>query len=355
MSGYSEILKMVSKWQQELTEQNTDGDFNDILHQLIYLERVKFQPFLPTLFSTRHPTSYMDRLYAWLTNPGLTGEEQRDLLRFAYQIAFFSFDDFTVLFQSAFTGPISRWCIDQSNIKLNDADWPERIYEERNQKTWFCPVTDSLLISVFHHVNEITDKNYRPAFRELKRFGDERPEPDKNKIKKHIYDKGYKRLVLLEDFVGTGKQTFKAVQWAVDTLDIPVLFCPMVIGPEGASRYRQLEMETDMKASAGSPEKFRFSPIFTLDSDCFVWNKNASVSELFQRISSLAEKIHQDLEASQKHCKEGPFGFRREISTLAGAAAVMFSNTPNNALPLLWHDAEGRWKSLFPRVARQPL
>src|SRR5690606_25350584 len=144
---------------------DVDGDFNDILAQLIYLERVKFEPFLPTIFSSRHPASYMERLHAWLTNPGLTGDEQRDLFRFAYQIAFFSFDDFTLLFQSAFTGPISRWCIDQSGVKLSDSKWRERLHEERNRKTWFCPVTDSLLISVFHHVNEITDKDRRPAFR----------------------------------------------------------------------------------------------------------------------------------------------------------------------------------------------
>lgn len=353
MNGYNQILAMVSEWQNEAAPPGAAPDWKAILDHLAYLERVKFQPFIPTLYSSSHPASFMDRLHAWINNPGLEEEDRRDLFRFANQIAFFSFDDFVSLFRSAFAGPITRWCIDQAGVRLSEPDWQAKLWRERKEKTWFCPVTDSLLISVFHHVNEITGKDRRPAFRELKHFGDGQVDPEKNRIIRHIRHKGYERLVLLEDFVGTGDQTFAAVEWAVDRLGLPVLFCPMIIGPEGAERYRSYE--ADICRREGSPGRFAFAPIFCLDPDCFVWNRDAPASDLFQRISALAERMHGGLQSFALGCPEGHLGYRNENSRLAGATVVNFSNTPNNALPVIWHDAEGHWKSLFPRVVRQPL
>lgn len=352
MNGYDKVLAMVTEWRREMESTEEGGKLNKILEHLAYLERIKFQPFLPTLYSTKSSASFMDRFHAWLNNPDLSTEDKKDLFQFAEHIAFFSFDDFVALFQHAFSGPITRWSMDQAKIQLSDDDWITKLDEARFQKTWFCPVTDSLLISVFHHVNGITDKNRRPAFRELMFFGDERPEPEKNKILKHIRARRYERLVLLEDFVGSGKQTFDTVKWAVEKLGIPVLFCPIIIGPEGAEKYRKLETEINAN---GSAQPFCFSPILTLGEDSFVQNLSENVTKLFQRIADLAHKIHDSLEASNASCSEGALGYGTKTSNVRGATAVLFSNTPNNSLPLIWHAAEGRWSPLFPRVTRQPL
>ena len=224
MNSRDKILDMVTEWRREIESTTEGGQLMKTLEHLEYLERLKFQPFLPTLYSSYHSASFMDRLHAWLNNPNLSTREQRDLFQFAEQIAFFSFDDFVALFQHAFSGPITRWSIDQTKIQISDDDWTKELNESRYQKTWFCPVTDSFLISVFHHVNGITDKNRRPAFRELMHFGDERTEPKENKILKHIRARGYEKLVLLEDFVGTGNQAFETVKWAIETLGFPCFF-----------------------------------------------------------------------------------------------------------------------------------
>jgi len=354
MNARDPILKLMTDWQDQLSDRDASARLSLILENLRFLERIKFTPYVPTLYS-RHHAAFAERFYRWLTNPGITSAQQRDLFEFAHHIAFFSFDDFAAMFQCAFSGPISRWCMSQAGLSLNHPDWQARLQEERFDRTWFCPVTDSLLISVFHHVNEIEGKNRKPAFRELMLFGDETLDPDKNKIHQHIRAKNYQRIVLLEDFVGTGGQSFKTVEWAVRTLRIPVLFCPMIISPEGAAKYRDLQVafSREQAANPALPD-FDFIPVFEMSGDCFVHSTENVPEPLFMRICTLAEEIHARLSESQQHCKEGALGYWNEDSPQKGATVVMFSNTPNNSLPLLHHSAES-WSPLFPRVARQPL
>lgn len=348
------ILELVNAWQAEIAEPEVAGRLARILDNLRFLERVKFTPYVPTLYS-RRPASFEERFHRWLKNPNLAPAQQRDLFEFAYRIAFFSFDDFTAMFQSAFSGPISRWCMSQAGLRLDQLDWQARLDEERFNKTWFCPVTDSLLISVFHHVNGIEGKDRKPAFRELMHFGDETEDSQKNKIHKHIRAKGYARIILLEDFVGTGSQSLKTIEWTVRTLRLPVLFCPMIIASEGADKFRALKAKLDLETNGNPPlPDFAFEPILELDRDCFVHHVETDQESLFGRIRSLAEEIHVRLSEAQKHCKDGPLGYWNEDSPQKGAAVVMFSNTPNNSLPLIHHGAD-QWSPLFPRVARQPL
>jgi len=354
MTARDPILKLLTDWQDLASGQGASIHLNRILENLRFLERVKFTPYVPTLYS-RQPAAFAERLHRWLTNPGLTSAQQRDLFEFAHHIAFFSFGDFATMFQSAFSGPISRWCMSQAGLRLDQPDWQTRLNEERYYRTWFCPVTDSLLISVFHHVNEIEGKNRKPAFRELMFFGDENSDIETNKIHQHIRAKNYQRIVLLEDFVGTGTQSFKTVEWAVRTLRLPVLFCPMIISPEGAAKFRELQA-TIRQGQETNPNlpAFDFIPVFEISSGCFVHSSDNSPNSLFARICTLAENIHTRLSESQQQCKEGPLGFWNDDSPQKGATVVMFSNTPNNSLPLLHHSAES-WSPLFPRVARQPL
>ena len=354
MSARDPILEMIEKWKDAASPSDDAKRFNRILDNLRYLDRVKFQPFVPTLYS-RHPISYMDRLHAWLSNRGLSLDQQQDLFEFAYHIAFFSFDDFAGLFQNAFTGPITRWCLSQAGIRLEDKDWHARLDDERFNKTWFCPVTDSLLISVFHHVNAIEGKSRKPAFRELMCFGDQTADAHRNKIKIHMARAGYKRIVLLEDFVGTGNQTEETIKWTLETLELPVLFCPMIIAPEGAKRYRDLKKDYDIKRKKdpGVPS-FEIEPIFELSHDCFVFDAISAPSPLLERIRRLAEDVHARLSKTKEECKDGALGYWNAGSPQKGATVVKFDNTPNNSLPLIYHSSSN-WNCLFPRVARQPL
>lgn len=349
MSARDTILKMVTDWQDEVTDRDHAARLMRILEDLRFLERNKFNPYVPALYS-RHPSEFTERFHRWLNNPGLASAQKRDLFEFAHCIAFFSFDDFATLFHNAFSGPISRWCMSQAGLRLDSQpDWPTKLDDERFKNTWFCPITDSLLISVFHHVNEITNKERKPAFRELKHFG------DAAKITDHATNKGYKRIVLLEDFVGTGTQSLKTVEWAVRTLKLPVMFCPMVIATEGADFYRSLEVKLNKeRASNVALPEFHFWPVFELGSDCFVHSADTVDDSLYDRIRTLAKEIDARLSLLGQGYKYGPLGFWDANSLQQGANVVMFSNTPDNSLPLLHHSADD-WTPLFPRVSRESL
>lgn len=350
MNAYNRVLRMVTDWQGQIESPVECCQFKELLDHLAYLERVKFQPYLPALYSNRFPPSFMERFYAWLNNDEVADDEKKDLFQFAEHIAFFSFDDFAALFQNAFSGPITRWCMDQAGIRLTSSGWLDTLNEECYQRTWFCPITDSLLISLFHHVNSITDKERKPPYRDLAEFGS--PEL----VLEYISENKFNKLVLLEDFIGTGTQAMKAVKWALKNLPIPILFCPIIAGEEALERYSQLteKVRSDESDKFQCPS-FEFEPIFKLGGDCFTYNEAEEASPLFKNISNLNEKIHKVLETTNSHCPEGEWGFCKPDSKLRGSTAVMFSNTPNNSLPLIWHGAEGQWNPLFPRVARQSL
>lgn len=354
MSARDHILEMVTAWQAETTDSKRAAHLARTLENLRFLDRVKFTPYVPSLYSSQ-PASFEERFHRWLNNPGISPAQQRDLFEFAYHLAFFSFDDFTAMFQNAFTGPISRWCMNGAEITLDQSEWQDRFNEERFENTWFCPVTDSLLISVFHHVNGVEGKERKPAFRDLMHFGDETEDEEKNKILKYIHDSGYKRIVLLEDFVGTGGQSIRTVEWAVRTLKLPLLFCPMIIAPEGADKYQKLKAKLDSERGKDPTfPQFTFEPILELDEDCFVETAQTATASLFGRIRSLSRDIHARLSLSQQQCKEGEFGYWKPNSPQKGATVAMFSNTPNNSLPIIHYGAD-QWSPLFPRVARQPL
>lgn len=349
MRAQDQLLKMVGEWSDFITDSREAGRYHRIFDQLKFLARVKFQPFVPTLYS-QHPISFEERLLRWLRNNRLAPEQTRNLFEFAARIAFFSFDDFTALFRSAFSGPITRWCMNQAGLGMDDSEWQTRLDEERFHRTWFCPVTDSLLISVFHHVNGIEDKAKKPSFFDLHEFG------DPTKVREHAKAKGYQRIVLLEDFVGTGGQAESSIRWAHDFLKMPILFCPMITTNEAVSKYEKLKTEHgSMFPDQPRLQNFDICPIHILSSDCFVHDVAVEPEPLFARIGELARLIHGRLDTDRpRHSKEGSLGWWNENSPQKGAAAVLFSNTPNSSLPLIHRECEN-WTPLFPRVARQPL
>lgn len=354
MTAQDPILEMIAAWQRDTPARDEAVQLAATLEHLRFLAREKFDRYVPTLYSSQS-ASFEERFHRWLNNPGLDDPQRRDLFLFAERIAFFSFDDFAAMFQNAFQGPISRWCMNQAGIRIDNDEWQADLNRERFNKTWFCPVTDSLLISVFHHVNGIEGKDRKPTFRDLMLFGDPTKDASENKIHQHIRHKGYSRLVLLEDFVGTGSQSFETVEWAVESLGLPVLFCPILIAPEGAERFRALRQKFAEKATTASTcAAFEFAPVFELSHDCFVHNSAIPPDELSNRICQLAHDIHTRLTKSGQQCREGALGWANKDSPQQGSTVVMFSNTPNNSLPLLHHGSD-QWSPLFPRVARQPL
>lgn len=338
--------ELAAEWDRctENSPLEKDGydDFTSIFKTIEFLEEELYRQYDPTRFPPY--LDYFPRLRDWLAN---TNDEnaQRILFELAPRLTFLGNEEFATLYQSSFNGPTTRWVLDLLDIKLDDPNLDGKLSSELHQHTWYCPITDSMDISAFYHVNGIGGIDHRPDFRSLRKFG------DKEKILSHIRDHKnareeptpLRRLVLLEDFVGSGDQCEKTLKFAA-ALDsnIPVLFIPLVICPAGAQRIRK------MIATGGYPN-LRCEPALELTEDGFINDKvNLDPDSLGANVRRLSKDVYCQVKGddSPPPLPYTEFGFQH-----TGSTVVLHSNTPDNTLPII-HHTSNTWKPLFPRSAR---
>lgn len=331
------LTELVEQWTIEGHRPLGRNDaFIELLKELEFLSKKYYSRFVPALFPP-HTPDFLGRLTKWLHNEGLTPEQQRLLFQFALKIAYISFDDFLQLYRSAFVGPVTRWVVDELEFSLKDADFATRIDEELRKHTWYCPVTDSMVISEFYHANGITNIDQRPALRPMVDFSAPK------RLREYMDDHNLTRLVIMEDFVGTGTQARNVVKWAVKHLRCPVLFVPLVICPAGLKKFSEVVKE--------HPRRLRVEPILVMDDSVFVIPGSVANDRLLNEVAALAKVVHCNV-AGIPDTSFGPFGFGD-----TGGAIVLFSNTPDNSLPMIHHHCRppSRWQALFPRVSRETL
>lgn len=322
------------------------GDlYSEYYERLIFLEKTHFSQYIPTT-GTAH-SDYETRLENWLDN--LTDEdEKRFLFEFAAHITFLNREDFAKLYQSALEGPISRWIIDDEDLSFTDPSFNEKLQSEINDHTWYLPISDSMSISDFCHTNHLGGVEFRPEFRSLVQFGDIKEKQNEiltfmNSRETPHGVKPLKRLVLLEDFIGSGTQISgdpDILAFARDiSSHVSILILPLVICPQGANCIRNEVRGTNIS----------FEPIIELKENEFINPRNTPMSnKLFQKIydiliSSYSGVVGNDLKSPLPYT---PFGIAE-----TGASLVMYSNTPANTLPIIQHQSN-TWSALFPRSAR---
>jgi hypothetical protein len=155
------------------------------------------------------------------------------------------------------------------------------------------------------------------------------------KIRGYVKSKGIKGLVLLEDFVGSGRQATSAVKFAATALpDIQILFCPLVVCPKGDKAL--IELTTGLG-------NVRYEPVIVLPDDV-VLNFDNSLGSGATRVDHFLRRIMPSMQVTSDKFM---YGFEE-----TGAKVVLFSNCPNNTLPIFHHESD-QWKPLFPRVTRQ--
>jgi len=311
------------------------GSLSVVLDEVLFHAASRYWQFTPTHTGAHH---FTDRLLWWLQNEGLTTDEMDTLLRTVTHIQFVDRDDMLTLYRGAFHGQIMRWLMDQLSLdfSLTPTDLAERLRQGLD-RTWFCPVTDSMDIAQFHHVNGISGADQRPSWRTLARFGETK------RIADYMGKKGLDRLVLLEDFVGSGTQTQTPLRYAIGQLcpQRSVLFVPLIISAVGFENLR---------SALGQVDGFRLEPCFVVPPNVLVSAEpNAHEPAYSQRLRAIVLKtfdaVSQPMPPESAPLAEA-FGFGS-----VGTLLVLHSNCPNNTLPLIWHDSPS-WRSLFPRVSR---
>lgn len=348
------LRNLVRKWDFEMTgDASAKSEYGFILDQLDYHATKEWRVYLPAENPLFNP-SYIERLAAWVGNMTVEAD-QKLLLKYAARISFFSHDDFAALYRTAMDREISRWVASQIAVRLEPAGWQsfhELIEREIHRHTWFCPITDSMDINEFYKVNHLKGVGHRPGFATLEmlatREGNLIPQLSEN-VRRYMANPSsepldprrrcppLKRIVLLEDIVGSGSQCRDAIRWAVANLGTPVLFVPLILCPNGVQALR------DEEALSGGMLTVR--PVIELRRNDLLgperqgepgWPIAADVEDLARR--TVVDLGIHPLDA---------FGYRE-----TGCSLTTFSNTPDNTLPIVHHKRNGSWEPLFPRIFR---
>lgn len=267
------------------------------------------------------------RLEEWLKNTSLTEDHRKVLFEFVPEIFFIGSDEFFTLYRAAYTRVVLPWIFEQATLNFVMHDYQSRLEDEVGH-TWFCPITDSMHISDFYHANHLSGWDFRPDWRSLQRFG------DILKINTYIATNSIRRIVLLEDFVGTGSQVGDIVQLC-NMVSVPVHIVALIACPEGIAYGNSV-----------AHGNLSFSVVLPLqEEDMISENPVPNEAILYSTLRDICRSLEPIMCNPANHFF-GPFGFGN-----TGSLTVMYTNCPDNTLPLI-HQERDHWKPLFPRSRR---
>lgn len=315
---------------------NSDADgscgFRNLKAKVDFLTEVLYHEYMPTQAGLHGEFRY--RLSKWIDSAST--EEQRKLMFLLLEYLFFvGQKEFEALYQTAYSRHIAAWILIQKKIKIDSALAEVELKKGLNN-TIYTAITDSFKIGDFLRLNSVQGADFRFTWEQgLKMNWDPY---------KFVLASGGKRIVLLEDFVGSGSQMENAV---IQACSLPnkaqVLLCPLIICPAGAEMAKEL---------ANKFTNLTYSPVLELSETSFI-TPNVSVGEpvLFKKVRKLIGELHPTVAGKSEWSQNyGPFGYEK-----TGALIVKHDNCPDNTLPLIHHQSDSPWHPLFYRVSRLPL
>lgn len=269
------------------------------------------------------------RFLRWLQNIE-DPHEQKLMVGLLLDVFFMGRREFESLCRSIYQGPISRWMIDVGNLDIRAGDLGAQIHAATNN-SWICPITDSFRVNSFLKVNSLISKPFRPDWLSLRKFG------DTDKICGYVEKLKISQLVLLEDFVGSGTQASKVVKFAATSMkNVDILIAPLLICPKGDELLLEISNEY---------ENVRYEPGLIVPQESIISETAIDgESELHAHARTFFENIKSRLLFEDL---KDMFGFKQ-----TGAQVIMYSNCPNNTLPIFHHETD-HWAPLFPRIRRQ--
>jgi hypothetical protein len=313
------IQTQVYQWYQD-----GDTEVFVISDRIDHLAHKLFQDYEPAIGPK---PSFAQRLEKWLDNTD-DREIQKTLFKLVPWLFYIGKNEFETLYRCAYNVNCLQWLIDIRNLEIG-TQLNTRL-EEATKKTWFCPITDSMRINQFYHLNGIHSADKRPDWRSLSSFG------STERIRDYISESKFEQVVLLEDFVGSGSQIKDHIIYAASTFtDLSFLIVPIVMCPHA----RVITDEIEAKYS-----NISVRPVLELKEDTFLRHpKEANADAFLKLVYDIAANTHDRMrEAGFRY----PFlGYRK-----TGGLIVLQTNTPNNSLPIVWSDSN--WSPLFNRHVR---
>lgn len=321
------MSRIFDEWQ---TNQDRELLCSQLLEKYELYAKKLFSHYEPLIVSTfdSAPRDFFQRLDRWLRNYS-DDEQQWEAFQLIDDIFYVGKHEIIELYRVAFEMTVPNWICEVQNLKFRSKNFISSL-ERLVEQTWFCPITDSLRISAFRHINHIEQPEYFPDWRSLDVFGD----PDV--IKAYIKKQNFKQIVLIEDFVGSGKQVSPAIEFAQKICDVPILIVPLIIGSKGFKKLQEMADESN--------GRIQFKPVIVLGDDCVVTKAPSDIEHLS---SKRARGLIDSYGVATGDAKG--YGFEVE----QGYLFVSEANCPNNTIRPI--HAENKWSPLFPRSGRKKL
>ena len=321
-----ELYETILGWEQTVRDPRDSYPFRVLLDELLFHGQLRFDDYKQFREEGLFPT----RLKGWLNNAAAP-HAQRTLLRLLAHLIFIDAAQFVSLYRDVYRRIIIPW-MSAGQLSADELVAPDLDLRLRGLLGQFgvYSVTESFDGSDFLKANNLAGL---PKFRVLgERLGiieTMLPSPQV----------ALSGLIILEDFVGTGKQAARILNRVAD-LSHPawrILFVPLLVLERGDKTLRRsLRRKIEYVPGITIPSRLSIQPVP-------LRNEDSEFAEFRALIKRTASRVLQRLNQHDDPPTD-PFGFKQ-----CGAIFVTSHNSPNNTLPILHHRAPD-WFPLFRRL-----
>lgn len=279
------------------------------------------------------------RLAKWLASAP-TEDHQKNLFLMLRYLIFLGPHEMHSASLTAYSKNTAQWILNTSDISVFDGDAKLKI-EKAYSEIAFTELTDSFGLGNFLRWNNVHGAYSRYTWEQHKTNW------DPLEFIKDVLNGGKKnRIVLLEDFVGSGSQVEEALHLCCKLVafipSIKVLFCPMVICPEGRDMALQMQRRYPC---------LTYSPVLEIPPEHFI-SPTYSPDERpeYDAIRGTLQAVHDKVKGTPGSWKQqtSAFGYRN-----TGAILVKHDNCPDNTVPALHRKSDLGWSPLFYRTSRE--
>ncbi|MCD2178226.1 phosphoribosyltransferase-like protein [Rhizobium sp. C1] len=333
----TELRQLLSSWCQ--SDNMGERGFADLTANVDFLEVALFSDYEVT--DVGEHGQFGLRLARWLASASSEADQQNLFLMLRYLI-FVGRDEMKAASLTAYSKNTAHWLLSTSDISIFDPGARSRLEQSYNQIA-FTELTDSFGLGNFLRWNNVHGGNVRYTWEQhLENWS----------ISDFIFsvmDKGNKdRIVLLEDFVGSGSQVENAIRLCCEINnyipELKVLFCPLIICPKGKA------MAIDLQRIYPC---LTYSPVLEIPQEHFI------SPEYVADERPEYDAIRQTLKAIHGKVKGTPGSWLQQTSAFGyrdtGAIFVKYDNCPDNSVPALHRQSDLGWSPLFYRNSREPI
>jgi hypothetical protein len=282
------------------------------------------------------------KLIKWLKNVDDIKDKYLLINSLSY-FTFFNSDQCKALYREALSGPTIRWLIDIEKYDITDKLLNDKLSESINL-TCFSAATDSMSMETFRHVCKPVNTISQTWLAYAERGdNEEKRNREVQLCENQLRETGYKQIVVLEDFVGSGSQIKNVLDFLGCFQEWPILFIPLLVCPQGNSAISKHLSENKF-------HHITYEPLSVLPWELILADERPADSTLYPpllgELKKFAEAIHKKVVGLEGAEALNYLGFGK-----VGALFAKYTNCPDNTLRL-YHNKSDLWEPLFLRRDR---